>query len=422
MLRQLAAVLLPAVAAVCTQPGICVVEPSANGTDSAPAIIDAFKRCGHNDVSKRGKVIFKNETYHIKSVMNTTGLSNVDIDLPGTLLWDQNIDYWLNNSLPVGYQNQSSAWLFGGDNINWVGHDVGTLDGNGQVWYDFVNGTNNYPGRPHQITITGTHDSYFSGLRFVQSQMWTMTIIHSTNILLESIYVNSTDTKQAVGFGFSSLNTDGADTVYADNITFRGWTVDNGDDSISMKANSTNILIEDCRFYTGLGVAIGSIGQYRDTFEYIENVTARNIEINNMRYGAYIKTWTGVPSGYPPNGGGGGLGYAANMDFSNFTLNNATGIFALTQCTHYNDASGDCDTSEFQIRNLKLRDWTGDCTSDVVADLQCSAAANCTGVEITGIDIIDTVNGTAPVNYLCDSVIDPVGFNCTGEPWEENSR
>lgn len=69
--------------------------------------------------------------------------------------------------------------------------------------------------------------------------MWTMTIIHSTNILLESIYVNSTDTKQAVGFGFSSLNTDGADTVYADNITFRGWTVDNGDDSIAMKANST---------------------------------------------------------------------------------------------------------------------------------------------------------------------------------------
>jgi galacturan 1,4-alpha-galacturonidase len=120
-----------------------VVEPGPNGTDSAPAIIDAFQRCGHNDVSKRGKVIFKNETYHIKSVMNTTGLSNVDIDLSGTLLWDDNIDYWLNNSLPVGYQNQSSAWLFGGDNINWIGHDVGTLDGNGQVWYDFVNGTNN---------------------------------------------------------------------------------------------------------------------------------------------------------------------------------------------------------------------------------------------------------------------------------------
>lgn len=252
--------------------------------------------------------------------------------------------------------------------------------------------------------------------------MWTMTIIYSSNLLLSSMYVNSTDQEHAVGFGFSSLNTDGADTVYSDNITFRGWTVDNGDDSISMKANSTNILIEDCDFYTGLGVAIGSIGQYSDTFEYIENVTARNIQVHNMRYGAYVKTWTGIANGYPPNGGGGGLGYAANMLFSNFTFHNATGIFALTQCTHYNDASGDCDTSEFQIRNMRLENWTGDCTSDVVADIQCSAAAPCTGIEIEGIDIVDSVNNTAPANYLCDSVVNPTGFNCTGAPWEENSR
>lgn len=184
---------------------VCVVEPCVDG-DSAPAILEAFEQCGHNVAPDFGKIVFLNETYNIKSVMNTTGLSNVDIDLQGTLLWDTNILYWLNHSLPVGYQNQSSAWLFGGENISWVGHGYGTLDGNGQVWYDFINGTNNYPGRPHQITITGTTDSTFEGIRFVQSQMWTMTIIHSANVLLENIYVNSTDTSQAVGFGFSSLN------------------------------------------------------------------------------------------------------------------------------------------------------------------------------------------------------------------------
>lgn len=149
---------------------VCVVHP-CGGNDSAPAIIEAFQRCGHNGGSERGKVIFRNETYHVKSVMNTTGLSNVDIELHGTLLWDTNLPYWLNHSLPVGYQNQSSAWLFGGDNIRWNGYGVGTLDGNGQAWYDFVNGTNNYPGRPHQITITGTKDSIFDSIRFVQSQM-----------------------------------------------------------------------------------------------------------------------------------------------------------------------------------------------------------------------------------------------------------
>lgn len=42
-------------------------------------------------------------------------------------------------------------------------------------------------------------------------------------------------------------------------------------------------------------------------------------------------------------------------------------------------------------------------------------------MEIVGIDIVDTVNGTAPSQYLCDNV-SSVGFNCTGPTWEENSR
>ncbi|PSR99253.1 pectin lyase fold/virulence factor [Coniella lustricola] len=405
----------------------CIVRPAPNGADSAPAILAAFQQCGHNaghDSGSRGTVVFLNETYTISSVMNTTNLRNVDIDHRGTLLWDNSdIGYWLNHSLPVGYQNQSSAWLFGGAGVRWKGHGYGTLDGDGQVWYDFVNGTNNYPRRPHQITITGTKDGVFEGLRFVQSQMWTMTIIHSEDILLDDIYINSTDTEHAVGFDFSSLNTDGADTVYVNNITFRNWVVDNGDDSISMKANSTNILIEDCDFYTGLGIAIGSIGQYDGVFETIENVTIRNITINNgMRYGAYIKTWTGNSTGYPPNGGGGGLGYAANITLQDFHLHNASGVFAITQCTSYNSATGNCDTSEFNIRDLTLRSWTGTVSSDVVAELQCSAAAPCTHVVIEDIDLVDVVNGTAPSNYLCDSVEEQVGFNCTGAPWGENSR
>jgi galacturan 1,4-alpha-galacturonidase len=153
---------------------VCVVEPAARGGDSAPAIEDAFRRCGHNPSSSAGPatVLFQNETYHVKSVMNTTGLSNVHVDLRGTLLWDTDIAYWLNHSLPVGYQNQSSAWLFGGANVTWDGHGHGTLDGNGQAWYDFANGTNNYPGRPHQITFTGMKNGVVEGTRFVQSQMW----------------------------------------------------------------------------------------------------------------------------------------------------------------------------------------------------------------------------------------------------------
>lgn len=34
----------------------------------------------------------------------------------------------------------------------------------------------------------------------------TMTIIHAANVLLENIYINSTDIEHPVGFDFSSLN------------------------------------------------------------------------------------------------------------------------------------------------------------------------------------------------------------------------
>jgi galacturan 1,4-alpha-galacturonidase len=60
---------------------VCTVEPAPNGGDSAGAIISAFKECG-----KGGTVAFRNETYHVNSVMNTTGLEDCTIELRGTLL------------------------------------------------------------------------------------------------------------------------------------------------------------------------------------------------------------------------------------------------------------------------------------------------------------------------------------------------
>lgn len=60
----------------------CVVQPGgSNLTDDAPAILDAFDSCGHG-----GKVVFLNTTYHVNSVMDTTGLDDCEIDLYGTLL------------------------------------------------------------------------------------------------------------------------------------------------------------------------------------------------------------------------------------------------------------------------------------------------------------------------------------------------
>ncbi len=71
----------------------------------------------------------------------------------------------------------------------------------GTCRYDFTNGVSNLPGRPISLMITNTTNSLFSGIRFVQSQFWTMAIKNSEDVLLEGIYVNSTS-NSSVGFPY----------------------------------------------------------------------------------------------------------------------------------------------------------------------------------------------------------------------------
>ena len=60
----------------------CIVRPGGSDTiDDAPAILEAFNDCGQN-----GNVIFLNTTYYVNSVMNTSGLTNCQVDIYGTLL------------------------------------------------------------------------------------------------------------------------------------------------------------------------------------------------------------------------------------------------------------------------------------------------------------------------------------------------
>lgn len=60
----------------------CVVKASgSNLTDDAPAIRKAFQKCG-----RHGTIDFLKKTYYVNTVLNTTGLEDVEINLRGTLL------------------------------------------------------------------------------------------------------------------------------------------------------------------------------------------------------------------------------------------------------------------------------------------------------------------------------------------------
>ncbi|TWU73367.1 hypothetical protein ED733_001029 [Metarhizium rileyi] len=362
----------------------CVVKPGGNvHHDDAPAIIEAFDECSH-----RGRVVFLSTKYHVNSVMQIGRLEDVHIDVYGELLWSTDIEYWLQNSLEVGYQNQSTAFIIGGNRVRINGYGRGTFNGNGDAWYEFIDkqeNKSNFPRRPHALTLNGLTNSVVKGMRFIRSQMWTLSMIYCRNVDLEDIFINNT------GNVVGSCNTD--------------------------------IGIYDSECYDGSGIALGSIGQFREQFETMERLTVKNVHFGNTLHAVYFKTWTDDQNGYPPNGGGGGLGYCSDMVFSNLTVSSIrNAAVAISQCTQFTGApgSGSCTDSRFQIRDVAFRGITGTTMSTRAASLQCSAVAPCTNLGIFDVNLTLS-SGTAADEYLCGNVKNNVGFNCTGKPCEEPS-
>lgn len=60
----------------------CIITALNNGEDDSPAIRQAFQDCGKN-----GNIVFQeNTTYNIQTTLQLHNLSNVQVDLRGTLL------------------------------------------------------------------------------------------------------------------------------------------------------------------------------------------------------------------------------------------------------------------------------------------------------------------------------------------------
>lgn len=387
---------------------LCFIRPSINGSDDALVI----QRALTNHCKTNSLVVFPGAVYSIKSPLKTMDLKNVQIQQFGRFLWTPDIDYWLSVSMEIGFQNQSTVWYFGGDSVQWDGHNRGTFDGNGQVWYDWAKSQGNLPHRPMNINWRFLTNSRIQRMRFVQSQMWTMATSNCKNVEFSDIYVNNTSTSQ-----WNTLNTDGVDTINSDHITFRRWKVFNGDDSIALKGNSSNIFVYDSEFWHGQGFAIGSIGQYNGQHDYIENFYAYNTTFHDTTYAIYLKTWGGVSRGFPPNGGGGGLGYARNIVVDGAKLDRVRRfpIFSW-QCENYSGFSGkDCNSSKFKFSDIAFKGVKGTMVKGVTnaGSLQCSSAAGgCNNVTVSDFAVTNYQSPTVLTAWHCENVYDTHGFTC----------
>lgn len=71
-----------AAAALTREARICTVPASGtNATDDAPAIQAAFAECNNG-----GRIVFNPTTYYVNSILNITGLEDVQVEIQGKLL------------------------------------------------------------------------------------------------------------------------------------------------------------------------------------------------------------------------------------------------------------------------------------------------------------------------------------------------
>lgn len=119
----------------------CTVQTHGNGSDDSAYILSAFHECNDG-----GHVLFaQDSTYTIGTAMDWTFLQHIDIgecsatlpptrtcchrpqanegvgvsllDIQGTIKFTDDTDYWQNNSFPFVFQNVTSFFKLGGDDV-----------------------------------------------------------------------------------------------------------------------------------------------------------------------------------------------------------------------------------------------------------------------------------------------------------------
>ncbi|KAI5116611.1 hypothetical protein M0805_004830 [Coniferiporia weirii] len=403
------------------RPNTCTIKPLGNGHDDTDQVLNAIDKCGKN-----GHVILEAGEFNITRKM-TWNLENAQVDLYGVLSFVPDIQYWLNsnNTYRVVYiQDQASWFVVSGNNFIIDAHNEGGINGNGQPWWDYYTTVPRLDGdgRPLSLTLYQATHGEIRDFSIKDQPFWCNAVAESSNILYDGMTCNATNTNPAF-FGQNIVpNTDGINTYRSDSVTLKNWDITCGDDCIAVKGNTTNLSVSSLTCRGGNGIAFGSLGQYDQFEEIVENVLfedVTHIRLNasiqpGMKNGVYFKSWTDTVNGVPPSGGGGGKGYAKNIVIQRMSLDQVDSPVHLYQT---NGGSSTDTPSYYQFSDLSFIDWSGSSTGNKIVDIECSTNAPCPGMTFQNFDIT-TPNKEAP-EYICINVESEKGLsapcNSTGK-------
>lgn len=190
-----------------------------------------------------------------------------DLVIQGYIQFTNNTNYWQKHSFNQTFQNATTFFQLGGKDVNVYGG--GMLDGNGQIWYDLY-AANIYTLRPILFGTIGLHSGAISNLRLRYSPQYYNFVANSTDVVFDTI--NISGYSQSAN---TAKNTDGWDTYRSSNMVIQNSIINNGDDCVSFKPNSTEMLVQNMHCNGSHGISVGSLGQYKGEVDIVENVYVR---------------------------------------------------------------------------------------------------------------------------------------------------
>ncbi|EGO26829.1 glycoside hydrolase family 28 protein [Serpula lacrymans var. lacrymans S7.9] len=409
---------------------VCTLRPLGAGEDDTDQVLAAIDSCG-----QYGTTIFEAGEYNITRKM-TWNLVSSRVEMHGYLSFQPDIQYWLNanNTYRVVYiQDQASWFVVTGTDFEIDAFNSGGINGNGQPWWDYYTTVPRLDGdgRPLALTLYNVTAGRVTNFRIESPPFWCNAVAESKNVVYDGMVCNATNTNPEFYGQISSRTlmaegfvlTIGIDTYRSDSVTLINWDVTTGDDCLAIKGNTTNLYVANITCRGGNGVAFGSLGQYVDLPDIVENVFMEDMNMvrlasyiqPNMGSGVYFKSWSATVNGTPPTGGGGGLGYVKNVVVQNVKVDNVTTPISLYQTD--GAEAGDAP-SKYQFEDLTFSGFTGTAQENTIVSIACSSAAPCPNITFSDIDVAPP-SGEAPM-YICQNVINESGLPDVGNNYERS--
>lgn len=326
----------------------CTIPASRNGTDDSGAVLSALHQCNNG-----GTVVFKPDTtYVIGKPLNLSFLQHVDLEIQGTIQFTADTDYWQANSFKYAYQNSSTFLAIGGTDVNIYGG--GLIDGQGQVWWTLA-AKNSSTERPILWNIDGLSGGTMSNIRMVDPPNWFNWIQNSENFVYTNLDLQVSN--------LSAPNTDGWDTYRSSNVVIQDSEINNTDDCVFFKPNSTQILVQNLACNGSHGISVGSLAQYVGETDIVSDVYVYNISMSDASDMARIKVWPGaapnVTDAPDVTDAGGGSGYVKNVTYDTAVVENVQWAIEITAC--YETSATLCAEypSTFLIEDVSFKNFLG---------------------------------------------------------------